>query len=91
MFQHIEQFNGELRLQFNRFINKLSFHTELRWILVLEENATNQQMLQQDALDVLKMTYLTKSQAVDLLKRILYVEGKTALIKGVDLESHKVI
>ena len=60
-------------------------------ILVLEENEINQQLTEEDSVPVLKMTYMQKKQAIDFLKRILYVEGKNALIRGVDLENHKVI
>ena len=37
------------------------------------------------------MNYLTRKEAVDLLKRILFIERKTQLIRGIDLDSHKVI
>ena len=37
------------------------------------------------------MKYLTKDEAVEMLKRILFIERKTQLIRGINLDDHEVI
>lgn len=37
------------------------------------------------------MNYQSKKEAVEFLKRILYIERKTELVRGINLETHKVI
>ena len=39
----------------------------------------------------MNLNYLTRTEAVELLQRIIYIEGKQALVKGINLETHKVI
>lgn len=47
VFQHLEAFSGQLRYKFCNFIKKLSYTTELRLVLVLEEFLANK-MMQED-------------------------------------------
>ena len=83
--------NSELRYKFLKFIEKLSFNTELRLILVLAEKDANGTDFQDRSIPMVSMSYMKKPEAIEFLKRIFYIENKTELVKGINLETHKVI
>ena len=37
------------------------------------------------------MTYMERPEAIEFLKRILYIERKNELVRGINLDNHKVI
>jgi len=37
------------------------------------------------------MDYMEKKQAIEFLKRIIFIERKTEFIRGINLEKHKLI
>ena len=48
-------------------------------------------MQDDDSIPIVRMTYMSKKEAVEFLKRILYIERKNEFVRGIDLEKHKVI
>ena len=91
VFQHIPFDNMELLYKFIKFVHKLSWNTELRLILVIDQKEANNNIFEDTFIPVVNLNYLTRTEAVELLQRIIYIEGKTALVKGINLETHKVM
>ena len=48
-------------------------------------------MFQDTSIPVVTMDYMNRKQAIDFLKRILYLERKSEHVKGLDLDTHKII
>ena len=91
VFQHIKFFNPSLRYKFRKFVEKLSYATELRLVLVMEEKEAEEHMEQDNNTPVVRMTYMERAEAVEFLKRILFIERKTELVRGINIDNHKVI
>lgn len=60
-------------------------------ILVLEEKEANDHMSQDNNIPIMYMKFLEKPEAIEMIKRIFYIERKMEYVRGIDLESHKVI
>ena len=45
----------------------------------------------QEEFPMLTMQNMEKTEAIEFLKRLLYLERKTEFLRGIDLETHKVI
>lgn len=48
-------------------------------------------MSQDNNIPIMHMKFLEKPEAIEMIKRIFYIERKMEYIRGIDLESHKVI
>ena len=66
----------ELLYKFMKFIHKLSWNTELRLILVIDEKDADNNIFEEAFIPIVNLNYLTRAEAVELLQRIIYIEGK---------------
>jgi len=89
VFKNIPFDNNELLYKFKKFLTQLQNNTELHMILVMNEERANDEMFRSHRL--VKMNFMERSEAIEFLRRILYIERKTELFRGDKLENHKVI
>lgn len=72
-------------------MRRLKYETELLQIIILDPEDAENPIVQQEQYQTLTMPNLEKTEAVEFLKRILYLERKTEFVRGIDLENHKVV
>lgn len=80
-----------LRHKFLKFVEKLQYNTELRLILAVRDNEAPDLMLHDNTIPQVTLKNMTRPEAIEALKRILFIERKTEFVKGINLDLHKVI
>ena len=92
VFQNLPFDDETLLFKFIKFVKRLKYNCELHFILIVEsKEAQRNNIFSQEEFPMLTMQNMEKTEAIEFLKRLLYLERKTEFLRGIDLETHKVI
>ena len=75
-----------LRHNFLKFVEKLQYGTELRIIMAMPEHEAQDIILHDNTIPHIVMRNMTRPEAIETLKRILFIERKTEFVKGINLD-----
>ena len=79
--------------KFKNFIKSLQYNTELRVILIFHPKDFEmvEAKWQDKSVPIIKLENLARSDAIEWLKRVIYVSGKSGFVRGDKIERHKII
>ena len=75
-----------LRHNFLKLIEKLQYGTELRLIIAVHKDEAHDLMLHNNSIPHIVLRNMTRPEAIETLKRILFIERKIEFVKGINLD-----